>query len=162
MLAEVQPVPPDQAPPVASMASVIGVRRADDKAELPACVEVRLRVEDSGTHIVKFDPRSLDLINGSLWKFPPAIVRPPEIVTIRPGEAALIGAYFPFPPGKDWDDIDMESLQLRWTVLIDGKVAEQAAYFRRIWRRYYYYDPYWGYPGPWVGGGVVIVRGRWR
>lgn len=162
-MAALPPNPLEQAPPFVAMASVIGVRRADSREMLPTSVEVRVRLENPGSQPVQFDPRTLDLTNGELMKFPPPIARPPDSITINPTQTVVLSAFFPFPPGTYYGDIDMNSLQLRWQVEVGGKKLPMAVYFQRIYEPYYY-NPYWDYPpygwygGMWVGGVVVVHR----
>jgi hypothetical protein len=165
-LVEVEPAPPDKAPPVSALASIIGVHHLDSDRELPESVEVRLRLENNGPHTVTFDPQSLQLSTGDLLEFDPPIVRPSHSVTLAPSDVAIFDGFFPFPPRRSSDSIDMRSLQLRWHVQIDGSNVGEAVSFRRTYPyRYYYADPYpypyWG-PG-YFGGGVVFVGHRgWR
>jgi hypothetical protein len=162
-LAEIPPVAPDKASPLSAFVSVIGVFRGDAKQGIPESVEVRFRLENNGPHAVSFDPNSLELMTGDLQSFQPPIVRPPQPVTLAPTQLAMFDAFFPFSPGRDYDNTDLRSLQLRWRENIDASPVRQVVSFRRIYpyRYYYYPDPYWGYP--WFYGGVVIVGGRhWR
>lgn len=163
VLAEAPPLAPDQTPPASMMASVIGVRRDDPKSGIPASVEVRLRLENSDGKTVAFDPRTLDLINGALWKFPPPIVQPSGPVMVPPEQSVVVSAYFPLPPGQSWDDVYLGSLQLRWRIKVDGRDLGQAAYFHRIARLYFHAeDPFWEYP--FYGGPyrpiVIVHQGR--
>ena len=156
-LAEVPPTPPDKSSPVSAFASVIGVYRGDSKQYIPESVEVRFRLENNGPHPVYFDPTSLQLATGDLQTFEPPILHPSQPATLEPTQLAMYDAFFPFPPGHAYDNMDMRTLQLRWNLKIHGSPVRQIVSFRRIYpyRYYYYPDPYWGYP--WFGGGVVIV-----
>lgn len=158
-LAQIPPAPPDQYPPVTVQASLIGIRRADSSQGIPNSVELRMQVQNTAGQPVTFDPTTLVLINGELLTFAPPVLSPPQVMTLAPGQIAMQEAYFPFPPGRWYDNTDMESLQLRWLVKINGSPVGQVVYFRRM--HYYYYDPYWNYPPPpyWgFSGGVVIVH----
>jgi hypothetical protein len=157
----VPPKLPDQPPPVEAMASIVGVRYSDSRSDLPACVEVHLRLDNNGPQTIRFDPRTMNLINGDLWRFPAVIVRPSDVVTLDPNDEAMVIAFFPFPPGLDWDHVDMESLQLRWAEQIGNETAGQTAYFHRIY--HVYYGPYWDYPYPYpYFGGVIVIHGHFR
>lgn len=161
-LADVPPNPPQTAPPVSAEASIIGVRYDDPRDAIPPSVEIRLRLDNNGPEEVDFDPTTLELSNGELVRFPPPIIRPPTPITLESGQSAYITAYFPFPPPHSYDDMDLSSLQLRWRVMIAGKVAGQGAYFHRVYP--YYYGPYWDYWGPpppfGFYGGVVVIHRR--
>jgi hypothetical protein len=157
--AEIPATQPDQPPPVSALASIIGVHRADSQEGIPESVEVRLRVENTGANFVSFDPQSLELSDGAFVMFPRPVLRPPQAWTLPPGQMALLAAYFPFPPGKSWDSTDLQSLELRWDVQIDGHLARQVVLFNRVFPDYYYTRPYYYGPYPYVGG-VVVVRRR--
>jgi hypothetical protein len=158
-LAQIPPAGPQDKPPVTVQASVIGIRRAD-KSGIPNSVELRMQIQDTGSQPVTFDPASLMLTNGQLLAFGPPLTSQGQVLTMSPGDQAMLEAYFPFPAGGWYDNTNLEALQLRWTVKIAGRPAVQVVYFRRL--RYYNYDPYWGYPQPYWGwgGGVVIVHRR--
>jgi hypothetical protein len=163
-LADVPPAPPATAPPVSAEASIIGVRYDDPKDQIPPSVEIRLRLDNNGPDKVTFDPTSLELSNAELIRFPTPIIRPPTPINLDPGQTAYVTAYFPFPTGYFYDNMDLNSLQLRWHVQIAGKWASQGAYFHRVYP--YYYGPQWSYWGPpppppfGFYGGVVIVHRR--
>jgi len=160
-LAEVPATPPQTAPPLSVFASVIGVRYDSPQEQLPDCVEVRLQLNNNGPQTVTFDPRSMTLSDGTLSAFAPPILRPPGTVTLSPTQSTSYSAYFPFQPGRDYDNTDLSSLQLRWTVQLDGRNVSQTAIFNRSVRYYYYSDPYPYYPYPYWGpvyGGVIIVH----
>lgn len=153
-------------PPVTANATVIGIRRADSAAHVPLSIEVRLRVDNHGPLPITFDPASLDLSTGELMRFPPPLVRPQGPVTLEPGQTLIAEAFFPFPPGASYENVNLQVLQLHWTAVVDGHPIAQTADFHRIHR--YYDDPYLAYPGPYyypyypyyypVGVGVVIRR----
>ncbi|HTW94264.1 MAG TPA: hypothetical protein VMD30_05705 [Tepidisphaeraceae bacterium] len=160
-IAQIPPTPPQQSPPLTAMATVVGVVDANQKQGIPESVDVRLRLEDTGTDPISFDPRSMDLIDGSLMEFlPPRVQQTP--VTLQPTEAASVDALFPFPPGYSASNTNMSSMELRWQVQIGkGAPIVQVVDFHRIYPTYYeqpypypYYYPYGFY------GGVVIVHRR--
>ncbi|HEY1922402.1 MAG TPA: hypothetical protein VGG44_06525, partial [Tepidisphaeraceae bacterium] len=117
-IADVPPTPPQQSPPVSSMATVIGVRYDNPSEQIPSSVEVRLRVDNNGASHVVFSPTTMELSNGEIQKFSPPIVRPPDPVSLAQGQSAYVTAYFPFPPGHSLYDTDYSTLQLRWQVQI--------------------------------------------
>jgi hypothetical protein len=154
---------PSAPPPLAAMISVVGIRYADDSAHLPETVEINVRLDNTGTETVNFDPRSMALTNGQFVAFGQAIVDPPTPVTLAPNQSAILDVLFPFPPGLTYRNSDLESLQLRWQVQIGASPVGQQAEFRRT-VSYYYYAPYYYYPPPYYygWGGVVVIHRRWR
>jgi hypothetical protein len=158
---------PNQPPPTAAIVSVVGVRRGNGSDGVPQSVEVRMRIENNGPEMAVFDPKTMELLDGGLLEFPAPILRPPQPMTLAPGQAVVVGAFFPFPPGRSYATTDLEQLQLRWRVQVGGQEVSQAADFRRVIRAYY--NPYWdepyppyGYFGPFVGVGVGIDVGGHR
>jgi hypothetical protein len=161
--AQIPATQPQDPPPVMTYATVVGVRYADEDNKLPACIEIRMQMDNNGPYTVVFDPMSLQLRNGQLILLGPPIVRPPTPITLTPAQSAYLTAYFPFPAGTTYDQMDLSSLQLRWTVTIGSRPVGQMVYFTRVWAPYYGPGPYYyGYYGPpvWVGG-VVVVHRRW-
>src|ERR1700722_20340014 len=80
------------AQPLTVLATVFGVRNADESSRLPRSVEVRLRFENNGAASVHFDPNTLDLVTGSLRGFEPPILAPPHVLNLAPGERAAMTA----------------------------------------------------------------------
>ncbi|MHC4447723.1 MAG: hypothetical protein ACYSXF_08100 [Planctomycetota bacterium] len=137
------PVPGQaDATPVRTLVTVAGVRRADSQADLPASVEIRLRIENAGPAAVSFDPETLALFSADFTQFPAPITRPAERVEIPPGQAATIEVFFPFPDGRYPGDLDLGGLNLRWALLIDGQPVSCSTTFNR--RRYLYPRFGWG------------------
>jgi hypothetical protein len=161
-LLDIPSIQPDAAPMVSAMATIVGVHRRDNNEGIPPSVEVRLRLDNGGLEAVVFDPQSLTLTNSLLWRFPPPILEPPQSVVLAPMQAIVVVAYFPFPPDRSWDDTDLESLQLRWSIRIGNRRSAQIAMFHRIAPVYYDDYPYWYYSPYPVGfyGGVVFVHHR--
>jgi hypothetical protein len=152
---------PSQPPPTAAIVSVVGVHREDRGAGIPESVEVRMRVENNGPENVVFDPRTMELLDGGLMEFPPPVLRPAQVIALAPQQSVVVGAFFPFPPGRSYKNTDLESLQLRWHLQLGGSEVGQAADFRRMIRPYYYYPyPDYAYPYGFYGGvGVGIGFG---
>lgn len=111
--------PQSEPPPLAVLASIIGIRYEDRSANLPASVEVRLQVANNSQQ--------------------------------------------PFPPGRTYLNTDLNSFQLPWSAMVQGRRVTQVVYFRRI-APAYYYRPYGYYdypPGPvFFSTGVVFVHHR--
>jgi hypothetical protein len=163
LVADIPSTQPALPPPVKAYASVVGIRNQDDTAHVPLSIEVRLRVDNNGPESVVFNPTSMELNTGDLFRFgPPLVATAP--VALTPGESAMVTAYFPFPAGKSYDDFDLGSLQLRWALQIGAQSVEQIGDFRQEIQQVYYYrdDPYWGPyrygPRPYIGGVVVVHR----
>lgn len=162
-MAEIPSTQPQDPPRVSALTSIIGVHYENRSEGIPFSVESRLQLTNTGAQTVVFDPSSLQLTTGSLVTFPPPVVRPPQPFALGPGQSATAVAYFPFPPGQDLDQINVDTLQLRWRVQIDGSRVGQAMNFRRAYHYYYDDGPYYGYPYPYpyVGfGGAVIIHAR--
>jgi hypothetical protein len=158
--AEIPATQPQDPPPVTVMATIVGVRYADEDNHLPQCIEVRMQVENNGPNVVGFDPISMEMRNSELVRLGPPIVRPPDPITLNPSQVAYLTAFFPFPGGVSYDQMDLNSLQLRWGLKIGNKPVGQAAYFSRVWASYYYGpgpSPYWYGPPP----PPVVFYGGW-
>ena len=169
MQPQMQPQPQPQASVLLTYASVVGIRLEDRGQGIPQSVQIRLQLVNRGGQAVMFDPRTLELLNGSLMRFLPPIVHPPTPISLAPQQPVEVEAWFPFPAGYVWQNTDLETLQLRWSVGIDGNPIGQHVDFHRTHAYYYHrpyydyepYDPYYPY-GPYVvGGGVVVVHRRW-
>ena len=130
---------PEQVP-MTALASVRGIRRADEKAGMPESVEVRLRLENHGPSHVEFDPGSPELTTGALRTFPPPRVRPATPVELSPGQSQTVIADFPLPGGLDSRSAELDHLRLRWRVTINGQPVPQTALFVREQSREYSSD----------------------
>ncbi len=161
-----QPQPPGSAaqqatpPVVVTFATVVGIFRGDRSQGIPESVQVRFRIENRGPESAIFQPQTLELIDGSLLRFPPPIMQPPQEITLAPTQSANADAYFPFPPGHSWQNTDLATLKLSWVTQIAGQGVSQGVDFYRIFPGYYY-PHYWGYGGPSVSvGGVFLFHRR--
>ena len=101
--------------PVRTLATIIGVRRADRDRGAPPVVEARFRVEndtDSPVH-VRLD--SFTLSSADVATFPPARVFPEEASPdVGPHGQAVYTAMFPL-----LGDYDLSGLNLRWSLDVD-------------------------------------------
>ena len=131
-----------QGPPVRTLVAVAGVRRADPDANLPASVEIRLRIENAGPAAVRFDPQTLALFSADFTQFPAPITRPADPLEIPPGQTGTIEVFFPFPGGRYPGDLDLGGLNLRWTLSIDDQPVTRSTTFNR--RRVLYPRFGWG------------------
>lgn len=160
-LAQVPGTQPSEPPPVTASVYVAGVRYNDDDDQIPPSIEIRMSIDNTSQGMVVLNPPDLNLTNGQGFQFMPPIVRPPTPINIEPMQSAYLTAYFPFPGGTSWDNVDLSTLRLRWRLQIGPRVVGQIVYFNRV--PPVYYDPYWyGPPPPIWGyyGGVVIIHRR--
>lgn len=123
-----------KAPPLSVMVSVIGVRRADEDRRVPPSIEIRVRLENNGPARVSFDPATLQLVTGTLQPFLPPMVRPPTMIDLAAGQTQTINAQFPFPPGANYRNTNIDALRLRWQVRVDNQLVPQTALFERAYR----------------------------
>jgi hypothetical protein len=158
--ARVHPANMPNADVLTAMASVIGVRREDPDQRIPESVEVRLRLDNTGSEQASFDASSMELLTGELVKFRVPMFRAPTPITLEPLQSTTLTALFPIPDNAG----EMQSLILRWVVQVKGQPVSQTLNFQRVYASSYYYDPYWapytytGYPTPFWYGGVVVIR----
>ena len=120
-----------------TLVSVLGVRRQLKESDLPAGVEVRLRVDNTSSYRVQFDSSTLALSSAGLEEFPDPVRHPADPVDLGPGDSAVIDAWFAFPQGKTSQDMDLSGLSVRWTLLIDGQPVTSSAGFSRQPTGYY-------------------------
>ncbi|MHC4946997.1 MAG: hypothetical protein ACYTG1_01865 [Planctomycetota bacterium] len=111
------------AAPLPALVTVIGVRRADRRADRGPRVELRLRLENPTATTIVFDPVTLRLIAADLTEFPPAIAHPPDAISIEPGAVAVVDASFPFPDERPPGGVDLSGLSVRWEVTVGGRVV---------------------------------------
>jgi len=167
-LAEVPATQPNQPPAVSTLASVIGIHKADAKPAIPQSVQIRIRLENTGTGLLHFDPVSLQLTTGDLFEFDHPLL--PEALpnVLQPGQPIAFDVFFPFPPGHDANNVRLDSLQLQWMVQAGDRHIREVINFHRQMEYYYYYqpawDPYADYPYGYYpryryyGGGVIYRR----
>jgi hypothetical protein len=153
-MASVPATQPQQTPPVSALVNVVGVRRSD--GDNPLSIEVRFQIQNNSQQSVTFDPKSMVLADGSLMNFPPAVGVSPQPIVLAPSQVATFSVYFPFPPGHYEDNTDLETLQMHWTVQVDGQAVGQNVYFSRVANYYYYHRPYSYYDDPYPGPAVYF------
>ncbi|MHC4219323.1 MAG: hypothetical protein ACYSU7_12820 [Planctomycetota bacterium] len=127
----------DEADPAQTLVTIVGVRRADERSQLPASVEVRLQLNNTSPFPVTFDPATLALTGGGSDRFPDPIVRPEGVVTLAPQDTAVVDAFFPFPAGRSAEDLDLSALDLQWIVKLDGDAVASSAGFTVLPTGYY-------------------------
>ena len=120
-----------------TLVSMRGVRKADAKSDIPASVEVRFRVENTSGTGVSLVTKSLALFSADLIRFPDPIVVPLNAVEIPPGGSAVFEAFFPFPGGKVPGEFDLDGLNVRWALRIDGQDVTSSLSFARLPHAYY-------------------------
>ena len=121
-----------QQTPLTVYVSILGVRRADAHHHVPHSVAVRMRLENNGPGNVRFDPRTLQLVTGTLRSFDAPQVYPAEVIRLSPGQQKVVNALFPFPPNTSERDFNLNNLRLRWQVEINNGAIPQTAFFERI------------------------------
>lgn len=147
-----------------ALVTVVGLRRADEDAGLPAAMELRLQVENPGAAPLLLQAGEARLFAADLRPFPPPRAEPSGEIEIAPGGEAAVTLWFPLPEGTTPGDLDLEGLSLRWGVRRGAVVAAASASFTREER--YWSDPYhstytigFGY---WYWGGWRCPDGRFH
>jgi len=136
--------------------SVVGLRRPDEDAGLPAEMHLRIRIESTSAGEIVFDPSRAMLLSADLEEFGPVRVVP-ELGAIAPGDVVQADLYFPLPAGRRHDKLDLNGLSLRFGLRQGSATVVVDASFERRWRNYgYYHGPYYGphwapYWGPYWG-----------
>ncbi len=115
---------------VRTLVSIAGVRRANAKAQEPASVEVRFRIENASDVEAAIDPASLRLVPADLGRLDRAIIA--EGGTVAPPRSdAMFVAWFPFPAGSSASDFDLNGLSVSWSILVDCVPRPQSATYTR-------------------------------
>lgn len=128
---------------VRTIATIVGVRRADARAGIPRLIETRLRVENNSRLELEVDPSDITLVTRDLVTVPKPWVQPLGLQRYPPGSTGTITASFPLEK-----DQDLSGLILEWKLRIGASVKSQSATFERQYGTYggsrsYGYDPYW-------------------
>lgn len=152
------PEAPQQAS-VRALATVIGLHRATEQQA--QSIDVRLMLENVGEAPATFDPATLKLFDASITPLPEPRVDPPTTLTIAPGQSKTINAGFPL---TDRDDYDLEGLNLRWSVTVDGRTLTHSATFNRreIEDSSYYHRPFYPYDPWYYNHHFYHPYSRWR
>lgn len=127
----------EQQTPLSVLVSVTGVRQGDTSAGNPATIDVRMRLEDHGPATVDFDPKTAQLVTGSLQSFGAPRSQPVGPLHLTTGQTEDVTLSFPFPAGASPQNTDVGTLRLRWLVQIDNHHLPQTAYFERASPLYY-------------------------
>lgn len=123
--------------PVRVLVSVMGVRRPGSKVEMPASVEVRLRIENFSDSDVLIDPATFALFSSDLQQFPAPHSVPAEPLQLLPRQSAVVTSFFPFPEEKVPGGYDLNGLNVRWTLYIGERPVTSSASFSRLPEAYY-------------------------
>lgn len=129
------------------LATVIGVRRADDEAVLPESIEVRMRIDNATSTTLSYDLSAFTLVAADMTEFSNPILRPPATWTVAPQDSVVFDAYFEFPDDRTRRDVDLSGLTLRWSGRFDQDLVEGSVPFQRL-REYYPYHRYHGHYYP--------------
>lgn len=152
MSAEIAAPNQSGAAPLRMLATVVGVRKPDKKAEVPAAVEMRLLIQNDSPQPARFDPAAMELLDANLQPLGPPRVQPPDAIDLPSGQSATIHALFPLAPGESPWNRDLSSLTLRWAINLAGQHLLRVNSFNMPAQRYYDYGynyypyPYYGYP----------------
>jgi hypothetical protein len=123
-----------------TLATVLGIARADPKAGRPKQVQVRLRLENLGTVPARLVEEDLSLVSADLVPFEKAQLVPRDDLSIPVGQARQFDVAFPI----DERELDWNSLTMRLTVMFqDKRVTSSLAFMRQV----YAYDPYYWHAG---------------
>lgn len=156
-------VSPTTQPVVTTYVTVVGIHRAEPKRDLPESIRVRIRIDNDGAQPITFDANSMRLTTGNLFRFPNPIVEENPQLSVPSLESAMIEVIFPFPDHETFEDLDLHTLMLQWSVEAGSDRISQSARFYLRQQQYYYYEgPYWGegpfWSGPYYRGAIIIHR----
>ncbi len=122
------------------LATIIGVRRADDEALLPESIEVRMRIHNATSTTLSYDLSAFTLVAADMTEFSNPILRPPATWTVPPQDTLVLDAYFEFPDDRTRKDVDLSGLTLRWSGRFDQDAVAGSVAFQRLREHYPYYD----------------------
>jgi hypothetical protein len=157
---------------VRTLVSVLGLRNPPLGSSQPPVIELAMRIENQTDKPVIFEQANLELVSGDLRDFARPMLSVPDSgpITIDSLQTWSATAQFEFPPGVGKDDLNLDGLNLKWALIIDGKfVTRSVGFTRRIVRGYYYEsgwhsEPYFYYYGPYYGYPYYdrYHHGHWR
>ena len=105
-------------------------------------LEIRMRAENQGNWPFRIQTRTMTLLTADLKAFGPPRAEPSPDPLIPPGEQSTVSLFFPVP--AETDELNIDSLNLRWTLEVSGFEISNSANFER--KREYYYQPVHVYP----------------
>lgn len=124
--------PGSQVPAVSMLTSIIGLRYGAPSNNVPPALEIRMRIENTGSQPLTFDPRSAILVNGALQSFDPPEAHTNGPVHVAANQTDIVTLYFPFPPHTYPREMPLDTLRLRWQVELEGQSYLQTAFFERV------------------------------
>jgi hypothetical protein len=130
------------------LVSVLGVHKRDTEHDIPASVELRLRIDSMSDEEIGLDPAGLRLFAANLEEFPRPVV-PGGPLAVAPHDSGTMTAYFPFPDGKVPGHYDLSGLSARWTLRIGERASTGNATFTRRTRDTDYYPVGIGFGWGW-------------
>lgn len=138
------------------LVSVVGLRKADEEAGLPASMELRLHAENPGSAPFILEAGAARLYTADLKPFPAPAVDPQGDPEVAGGAAASVTLYFPLPDGSSASDLNLGGLSLRWSVRRGPDSTATNATFTRATPVYPQFEGYtlgaynyWWWNDPW-------------
>lgn len=158
--AEVVVASEDGAPLARVLATVVEARRHDGDPDRPFELHLRVRLENLGGEDLSLDVEELLLLDAGLVPFGTPRARDPTrgepATRVPPDGVAVVDLLVPFPRDREPADLDLEGLNLRWTLRVDGRARVGSVAFTRVRRERgrddarfhgsYWYGPHYG-PG---------------
>ena len=116
---------------------MLGILRADPEEGRPARALVRLRLENIGEEELVLETASAQLLSADLVAFGAPILRGEGVAPdprVEAGGDASVELAFPLPAGAD--QLDLSTVNLRWTIRCGEEAVTIGATFER-WDRPY-------------------------
>ena len=124
--------PDENSEPLARvLVSVVEARRTGKDGKGPWELLVRMRLENLAATSVRLLPDELLLVDGELNAFGSVVLTDLPQPLVR-GEASQFELLFPLPGGTEPKDLDLDGLNLRCPLEIDGKRLVLGASFTRV------------------------------
>lgn len=146
-----------------ALVTVLGIRRADEKAGTPARVEVRMRLENAGSRKLAVVADSFRMVSSSLENFAAPTFSALPTEPLARNESAVFEVAFPLPDGKGPEALGLAGLNLRWEVDFEGERVGTGITFERRTDPYpygWYHDPFYDSWGPGCFHSRVTVIGH--
>ncbi len=120
-----------------TLATVLGILRADPEEGRPARALVRLRLENIGEEELVLETASAQLLSAGLVAFGVPTLRGEGVAPdprVEAGGDASVELAFPLPGGAGADQLDLSTVNLRWTIRCGEEAVTIGATFER-WDR---------------------------